>query len=77
MGCCESRDKSSSKRTLGVSNAKAAAAVTKMKENNLRIEKFVQSVIKEGKPWTDPDFPPEMKSLFNPKLDEGSMSKYK
>ena len=48
-----------------------------MKENNLRIEKFVQSVIKEGKPWTDPDFPPEMKSLFNPKLDEGSMSKYK
>ena len=45
MGCCESRDKSSGKRTLGVSNAKAAAAVTKMKENNLRIEKFVQSVI--------------------------------
>ena len=41
MGCCASRDKVGGKRTLGVSNAKAAAAVTKMKEQNLKMEKFV------------------------------------
>ncbi len=26
---------------------------------------FVQSVIEKGEPWTDQDFPPEMRSLAN------------
>ena len=44
MGCCESRDKNLSgvkRTTIGVSNAKAAAAVNRMKEENTKIEKFV------------------------------------
>lgn len=77
MGCCASRDKGDIKRTtIGVSNAKAAAAVNRMKEENAKIEKFVTRIIAEGKPWTDPEFPPKLQSLFDPNLDEGDESKY-
>jgi len=30
---------------------------------------FVQGVIDKGQPWTDPDFPPETKSLYDPEID--------
>lgn len=48
MGCCESRDKnfrSAKRTTIGVSNAKAEAAVNRMKEENAKIEKFVERII--------------------------------
>ena len=77
MGCCESRAKIGGKRTLGVSNVKAAQAVNKMKENNAKIEKFVMDIIQKGQPWTDPDFPPALRSLYDPNLDEGDINKYK
>jgi len=39
--------------------------------------KFVEGVIQIGKPWTDPEFPPEMSSLFDPDHDEGKIITYK
>ena len=33
------------------------------------MEKFVQETIARGRPWTDPDFPPEKKSLYDPAID--------
>ena len=43
-----------------------------------KLESFVASVIAEGKPWTDPDFPPELKSLIDPKIDKSAdVSTYK
>ena len=38
---------------------------------------FVESVIATGKPWTDPDFPPHISSLFDPENDEGKIETYK
>ena len=40
------------------------------------MERFVQETIAKGKLWTDPDFPPEMKSLFDPRIDEDDPQKY-
>jgi len=40
-----------------------------MEENSANMERFVQETIAIGKPWTDPEFPPETKSLYNPELD--------
>jgi len=37
---------------------------------------FVQSVIEKGQPWTDPDFKPDMSSLFDPEIDEGNIGDY-
>ena len=34
------------------------------------MEKYVLKVINEGKPWTDKDFPPELSSLYDPKIDK-------
>jgi hypothetical protein len=30
---------------------------------------FVKDVIAKGAPWTDPDFPPQLKSLYDPRID--------
>jgi hypothetical protein len=40
------------------------------------MKKFVQGVIDEGKPWTDSDFKPDISSLFDPAIDEGSINDY-
>lgn len=34
------------------------------------MDAFVRKTISAGKPWTDPDFPPQASSLYNPKIDE-------
>ena len=34
------------------------------------MELFVHKTIAEGKPWTDPDFPPQQSSLYDPKIDK-------
>lgn len=36
----------------------------------------MQFIIDQGQPWTDPDFKPDISSLFDPKIDEGSISDY-
>lgn len=33
------------------------------------MEQFVWQTIAKGKPYTDPDFPPEQKSLYDPRID--------
>ena len=48
-----------------------------MKENNNAMEKFVIEIIQKGRKWTDPDFPPELNSLFDQNIDEGDINKYK
>lgn len=37
---------------------------------------FVIEIIERGEPWTDPDFPPELKSLFDSAIDKGDSSKF-
>ena len=37
---------------------------------------FVDSIIAEGKPWTDPDFQPDITSLFDPENDEGNITDF-
>ena len=36
----------------------------------------MNEIIQKGKPWTDPDFPPKLKSLFDPAIDKGDKSKF-
>ena len=35
----------------------------------MELERFVQATIAKGKPWTDPDFPPNQSSLYDPAID--------
>jgi hypothetical protein len=37
---------------------------------------LVNARIATGKPYTDPDFKPDLSSLFDPEVDEGRLSKY-
>lgn len=41
-----------------------------------RVWDFVQVVIEAGDKWTDPNFPPTQKSLFDKKLDHGDPSRF-
>lgn len=41
------------------------------------MERFVQETIAKGKPYTDPDFPPEQSSLWDPTIDEVDEAQYK
>ena len=52
-----------------VSN-KSRAAIQEMEQKEVDMERFVQETIAKGKPWTDPDFPPEQESLWDPAIDE-------
>ena len=37
----------------------------------------MQNIIAQGIPWTDPDFKPEVSSIFDPSIDKvSSMSRY-
>ena len=36
----------------------------------------VNKVIQRGKPWTDPDFPPEFESLCDPAVDKSDPHKF-
>ena len=41
------------------------------------MEKFVWETIAKNKPWTDPDFPPMAKSLYDPQIDQVDEDLYK
>lgn len=41
----------------------------RQKKKVQEMEAFVKKVIASGTPWTDADFPPEAKSLHDPKVD--------
>ena len=38
---------------------------------------MVQKTIARGKPWTDPEFPPAAKSLYDPAIDQVDESVYR
>ena len=59
-----------------VSN-KSRAAIQKMEQAQADLERSVEEIIAKGKPWTDPDFPPEIKSLYDPKIDQVDEGVYK
>ena len=41
------------------------------------MEKFVWETIAKNKPWTDPEFPPMAKSLYDPEIDQVDEALYK
>ena len=45
-------------------------AKQKVIDNKSKMEKQVDDIIRAGKPWTDPDFGPNFKSLNDPLIDE-------
>ena len=40
------------------------------------MRRFVDQVIARGQPWTDPEFKPDITSLFDPANDEGSIGDF-
>lgn len=58
--CCSSRDNNSRPKThLVAVSDKSKAVIEKTKKKHAEMEHFVQETIAIGKPWTDPEFPPE------------------
>jgi len=68
--CCSSRDNNSRPKTSVVAvSAKSRKAIDEAKRRSVELERFVQETIAKGKPWTDPEFPPQRSSLYDPKID--------
>ena len=40
------------------------------------MERIVRQAIERNKPWTDDSFPPERKSLYDPKIDQVDAATY-
>lgn len=55
---------------------RSRAAIRKMEEDELDMERFVQETIMKGKPWTDPEFQPKKSSLYDPSIDQVDQSTY-
>lgn len=60
---------------MAVSN-KSRASIQRMEAKQLEMERFVQATIAKGKPYVDPDFPPEKSSLYDPAIDEVDAANY-
>lgn len=77
MGCCVSREGVAiqGKDISGTDDA-TNATLNKMRAEHKQVEDMVAKVISEGKPWTDKDFPPEAKSLYDPNVDKGDASQF-
>ena len=67
--CCSSREKIPARGIVTTSDL-TRAKVDKIEQESKDMEKYVLKVINEGKPWTDKDFPPELSSLYDPKIDK-------
>ena len=70
MGICGSRGKDLRKAPIVTVSNQSRNAIAKLEQDEKNMEKFVQDTIASGKPYTDPDFPPEQSSLFDPRIDE-------
>jgi len=68
-GLCCSRGKDAVKMPVIAVSNKSRAAIQKMQQEKIELERFVQETIAKGRPWTDPDFPPERSSLYDPNID--------
>ena len=68
--CCSSRDGSMrSKPNIRAVSEKSRQALANDQLKNSKLESFVQMTIDAGKPWTDPDFPPQKSSLYDASID--------
>ena len=74
--CCSSRGRPPAKPTIVTVSSKSRNAIQKLEEKQAQMERFVQSTIQKGKPWTDPEFPPEQSSLYDPRLDDVDQQTY-
>ena len=67
--CCSQRGKDRIRTPIVTISNKSRTAVQKMQQKETDMERMVQETIAKGKPWTDPDFPPMQKSLYDPSID--------
>ena len=56
---------------------KSRSAIQNKEANEAEMARFVWAKIAEGRPYTDPDFPPEVKSLYDPQIDDVDEATYK
>ena len=70
--CCSSRDNTRLKAKVNIKavSQKSQAALDKQKAKSLAMERQMYEIIQMGKPWTDPEFPPERKSLYDRTIDK-------
>lgn len=78
--CCSSRKDatsgSSNRKNLVAVSKKSRMALEALDAKNDELERFVQATIAAGKPWTDPDFPPNSSSLVDPAVDGGDPGRF-
>ena len=69
--CCSARDNRNPKTKIDIKavSRKSQASLDKHKNKSLAMERQMYEIIQLGKPWTDSEFPPERKSLYDPKID--------
>ena len=76
MGCCTSRGGDRAQPPIVTVSNNSRASIQKLESKKIDMERFVQSQIAKGQPWTDPDFPPEAKSLYDPRIDQVDQDTY-
>lgn len=67
--CCSQRGKDRIRTPIVTISNKSRAEVQKKYQKEVDLELMVQKTIARGKPWTDQDFPPTVKSLYDPAID--------
>ena len=75
--CCSTRGKNPVKAPVVAVSNKSRAAIQKLENKQLEMERFVQATIARARPWTDPDFPPTLASLYDADADEVDEAVYK
>lgn len=70
MGICGSKSKDLRKAPIVTVSNQSRNAIRKLEQQEADMEKFVQATIEKGRPYTDPDFPPNQSSLYDPAIDE-------
>ena len=70
--CCSTREGKDRrpKPIVKAVSAKSRVALENLKKKTAEMEAFVRKTIEAGKPWTDPEFPPERSSLYDPNIDD-------
>ena len=80
--CCSSRDGGSSRKAppkVKAISDRSRAALQKQQSKVSSMKKMLNETIAVGKPWTDPEFPPERSSLYDPRIDnvdQGAFDSY-
>ncbi len=75
--CCSTRGTGRPKPTIKAVSDKSRAALAALKKKTSEMERFVEETIAKGKPFTDPDFGPQISSLYDPRVDEVDEAAYR